>query len=36
MDGSGNVNFTKFFNSTKSSSLLYEDNNFEKNQQEED
>ena len=36
MDGSGNVNFTKFFNSTKSSSLLDEDNNFEKNQQEED
>lgn len=36
MDGSGNVNFTKFFNSTNSSSLLDEDNNFEKNQQEED
>jgi len=36
MDGSGNVNFTKFFNSTTDSSLLDEDNNFEKNQQEED
>jgi len=36
MDGSGNVNFTKFFNSTTDSSLLDEDNNFEKNQHEED
>ena len=36
MDGSGNVNFTNFLNSTEQPSLLDEDENFEKNQQEED
>ena len=36
MDGSGNVNFTNFLNSTEHPSLLDEDENFEKNQQEED
>ena len=36
MDGSGNVNFTKFFNSSKNPSHLEEEENFEKNPQEED
>ena len=36
MDGSGNVNFINFLNSTEQPSLLDEDENFEKNQQEED
>ena len=36
MDGSGNVNFTKFFNSKNNPSYLEEEENLKKNQEEED